>query len=145
MFIEPKLETASITIILRPGRSATLVAVCETSSNLSARQCYVIRGGVALVGWFVATCYRTRVKTFSVDARVHYRSDPRFGESPSVPAEAWRYPRYTVTDLQLYEAVAPPVNVAVADNAITYSVRGFGNTLMAGTCVLQYTVSYSCF
>ncbi|CAE6915440.1 unnamed protein product, partial [Symbiodinium natans] len=46
--------------------------------------------------------------------------------------EAWRYPCYTVTDLQLYEAVIPPVGVAVGENTITYSDQGYGNTLMAG-------------
>ncbi|CAE7705479.1 unnamed protein product, partial [Symbiodinium necroappetens] len=45
---------------------------------------------------------------------------------------AWRYPCYTITDLQIYEAVLPPPFVAVADNAITYSDKGHGNTLMAG-------------
>ena len=35
-------------------------------------------------------------------------------------------------DLQIYEAVAQPEFVAVADNAITYSDKGEGNTLMAG-------------
>eukprot|EP00439_Symbiodinium_sp_Y106_P070766 s3488_g12.t1 len=45
---------------------------------------------------------------------------------------AWRYPCYTITDLQIYEAVLPPEFVAVADNAITYSDKGHGNTLMAG-------------
>ncbi|CAE7941938.1 unnamed protein product, partial [Symbiodinium necroappetens] len=45
---------------------------------------------------------------------------------------AWRYPCYAVTDVQLLEAVAPRPDVAVADNAITYSDKGHGNTLMAG-------------
>ena len=50
----------------------------------------------------------------------------------SAVAKAWLYPCYSVTDLQIYEAVAPPPFVAVADNAITYSDKGEGNTLMAG-------------
>ncbi|CAE7823838.1 unnamed protein product [Symbiodinium necroappetens] len=50
----------------------------------------------------------------------------------SAVAKAWRYPCYSITDLQIYDAVAPPPFVAVADNAITYSDKGEGNTLMAG-------------
>ena len=46
--------------------------------------------------------------------------------------KAWRYPCYTVSDVQLMEAVAPPDGVAPTDNAITYSDQGHGNTLMAG-------------
>ena len=46
--------------------------------------------------------------------------------------EAWRYPCYSISDLQLIESVLPPVGVAIADNAVTYSDKGHGNTLMAG-------------
>ena len=47
-------------------------------------------------------------------------------------SQAWRYPCYTVTDLQTFRAVLPPPGISLADNSITYSDRGFGNTLMAG-------------
>ncbi|CAE7613785.1 unnamed protein product, partial [Symbiodinium sp. KB8] len=43
--------------LLMPGRAATLVAVCETSSRLRANQVYVLKGGVALTGVFVAWRY----------------------------------------------------------------------------------------
>ena len=46
--------------------------------------------------------------------------------------QAWRYPCYAVTDLQLFKAVLPPPGIALADNSITYSDRGYGNTLLAG-------------
>ncbi|CAE7464859.1 unnamed protein product [Symbiodinium sp. CCMP2456] len=38
---------------------------------------------------------------------------------------AWRYPCHSVS-------VPPPVGVGIADNAVTYSDEGHGNTLMAG-------------
>ena len=123
----------------------TLVAVCETSSNLPPGKCYVVRGGVALVGWFVVACQSIRVKTFCVGARINVRLRACFARSASLPMEAWRYPCYTVTDLQLYEAVIPPVGVAVGENTITYSDQGYGNTLMAGTSVLQHIVPHHTF
>ena len=46
---------------MRPGRAATLVAVCETSSRLRANQVYVLQGGVALTGWFVAARHNSVV------------------------------------------------------------------------------------
>ena len=84
----------------------------------------------------------TRVKAFCVVAWINVRLSACFAGSTSLPMEAWRYPCYTVTDLQLYEAFIPAVGVAVGDNTITYSDRGFGNTLMAGTSVLQHSASY---
>ncbi|CAE7800161.1 unnamed protein product, partial [Symbiodinium sp. CCMP2456] len=45
---------------------------------------------------------------------------------------AWRYPCYTATDVQLFEAIVPPPGAAVGINTITYSDQGHGNTLMAG-------------
>ena len=43
-----------IRVVLRPGRAATLVACCETTSLLQPRQVYVVRDGVALQGKLVA-------------------------------------------------------------------------------------------
>ena len=47
-------------------------------------------------------------------------------------AKAWRHPCYSATDLQLFESVVPPTDVAVGISTIIYSDRGHGNTLMAG-------------
>ena len=46
--------------------------------------------------------------------------------------QAWRYPCYAVTDLQLFKVVLQPPGIALADNSSTYSDRGYGNTLIAG-------------
>ena len=48
--------------------------------------------------------------------------------------EAWRYPCYSVSDLQLMEAVPPPAGVGIASpTTLSHnSDEGHGNTLMAG-------------
>ena len=64
-----------------------------------------------------------------------HRADPA---NSVLLLEAWRYPCYSITDLQLYEAVAPPPFVAVADNAITHSDKGEVNSLVAGAAFNLY-------
>ena len=45
-----------------------------------------------------------------------------------------------MTDLQIYDAVLPPPFIAVADNAISYSDKEHGNTLMAGVGMQQIDI-----
>ncbi|CAJ1386402.1 unnamed protein product, partial [Effrenium voratum] len=56
------------------------------------------------------------------------------GDLPSIlaPHQVWRYPCYSVRDVQIFEAVRPPPGAAVPRNCIVYSAEGFGNTDMAG-------------
>ena len=107
----------------RPGTSGCVTAAAEGDlpSILAPHQVVICVAGVVQTGLVAAA-------RSGLDAVACLGSRLFFNRRLQV----WRYPCYSVRDVQIFEAVRPPPGAAVPRNCIVYSAEGFGNTDMAG-------------
>ncbi|CAJ1339255.1 unnamed protein product, partial [Effrenium voratum] len=106
----------------RPGTSGCVTAAAEGDlpSILAPHQVVICVAGVVQTGLVAAA-------RSGLDAVACLGSRLFFNRRLQV----WRYPCYSVRDVQIFEAVRPPPGAAVPRNCIVYSAEGFGNTDMA--------------